>query len=141
MVILAIGVVIYWVVVPPLGYLLYEGPKLPVALGAFIGMVILVIFNTLGFRPVWRYVYSEHVDGAVLVKVEAALEASGLAYTRHGPYKVSFLGRKRDVFDVHPAQIVVDKFGSTMTVYLGPLREDNQDQVERLKGLVARALG
>jgi len=54
---------------------------------------------------------------------------------------VLFPGEERDVLDLHPAQIVVERVASTMTVYLGPLREDNQGHVERLKGLVANALG
>ena len=141
MVYFAITSTLYWVVIIPVGNLIVEGSPLPMALGGFIGLLILYLILSLEFRPVWRYVYSHHRDKAVLERLKAALRDNDLDYSMYGPHKRLFFKMKGEVLDLDPMQIVIERGKGLTTVYLGPLMDGSEEEVKRLKVLIDRALG
>ena len=45
------------------------------------------------------------------------------------------------MFNLDDVQVLINRFPGTTTVFLGPVGDDNRDEVERLKDLVDGALG
>ena len=122
------------------GYL-FGNDHFLVALGAFSLMVIISLLTYQNHRPVWDYVYSSHKREGVLGAVEAALGDAGLEFTGLGPFRSRYWRSERWVLDLGATMVIVEEGLGPTFVYVGPLMEGNEADVERLKGLVDGALG
>ena len=109
-----------------------------VTLGGFAILVFLDIMIYIDQRPVWDYVYKRE---GVLGTVEAALGDADLEFTRRGPIRSRRWRSERWFLDLGATQVIVEEGPGPTTVYVGPVMDDDQADVERLKGLVDGALG
>ncbi len=104
-------------------------------------MAVLTFLPLLDAMPVWHLVYLDHKIDGIPVAIRASLNDSDWVFTRRGPYRVWYMRGKREFLDLGPVQIAIEEGKYRRRVSVGPLTEDNGDQVESLKGLVDRALG
>ena len=104
-------------------------------------MAVLTFLQLLDDVPVWHLVYRDHKIDGVPEAIRAALKDSDRVFTRRGPYRVWLMRSKREFLDLGPVQVAIVEGKYQRRVYVGPLTEDNGDQVETMKGLVDRALG
>jgi len=51
------------------------------------------------------------------------------------------LKARRELFDTGPVRVIVEDGGENTFVYVGPLMDGTEDEVERLKDLIDGALG
>ena len=139
------GFILSWAVVLVVIFLarryLFGDDHFLVTLGAFAILVFLDIMIYIDHRPVWDFVYSSHKREGVLGTVEAALGDADLEFTRRGPIRSRRWRSERWFLDLGATQVIVEEGPGPTTVYVGPVSDVDQKDVERLKGLVDGALG
>ena len=98
------------------------------------------------YRPVLTSVFTsfEPMEEGTEDVIGKALLAAGVYY-RRSDESISIRGLGKlsyKIFHIEPGDMRITlQDGDPEIVYVGPLREDNLDEVERLKGLVEGALG
>jgi hypothetical protein len=114
--------------------------KLFPTISFIIILAVLTCLQLLDEMPVWHLVYHDHEIDGIPEAIKAALGDSDWVYTRRGPYRTWFMRGKREFLDLGPVQIAIEEGKYQRRVSVGPLTEDNGDQVESLKGLIEQTL-
>ena len=92
-----------------------------------------------GYRAVWSSVLKDWETDCetVLDIIEATLGVP----SKNASVRSWVLKAERRMFEVGQVHIIVEKGGYMTTVYVGPLEDGTEGEVERLKVLVDEALG
>jgi len=115
---------------------------------AFIVAIIIgLLLSKIMWHEVWHSISTIVMEPPIQVisLLDTALVDGEMKFTRRGPTTKETGSPYRtwwdEVFELRDQRLHLKAFKRGTGVYLGPVRKDNRDEVERLKVLVEGALG
>ena len=110
-----------------------------------IGCLMIYFIFSITMAEIWHsisIIRYEH-PAVVIFKLLKALKEEQIPFTKRRPLvdpSASYRMSMSEILELDGQTLHLTEYGAGMIIFLGPVKEDNKDEVERLKGLVEKAI-